>query len=144
MNGQMDRQRFNILLVEDNEADVYLVRKAMQMAQLEFDLTVIHSGVEALRYIDGVSRKAIPLPDIALLDLNIPTNSGIEVLAALRATRALARIPVIVVTSSSSQVDRARTEALNISKYIIKPAELAEFAAVGADIKAILLADEPS
>jgi CheY-like chemotaxis protein len=128
---------FKILLVEDNEADVYMLRRALQNAGLRFDLTVIDNGADALRFVRTLS--ANQRPDIAVLDLNLPRNGGIEVLAALRATRQLVQIPVAVVTSSQSPEERTRAEALRVSKFILKPAELDGMLQIGSEIKDILL-----
>ena len=78
-------QVFNILVVEDNEADVFMLRRALKKAGLGFELTVIEDGAEAIDFVTNPAEHAQhPIPDLAVLDLNLPKNTGIEVLEVIR------------------------------------------------------------
>lgn len=134
---------FRIFVVEDNPADVYLLRKALEKAGLKFELTVIDDGTKALEFIQNESSKT-PKPDLAVLDLNLPANSGIEVLAAIRQNEHLADVPVAVVTSSAAAVDRSQVELLGVERFITKPPDLGEFLKIGEVLKEVLLGGEPS
>jgi len=136
----MSAGRFHILVVEDNEADVYLLRKAFEHAGLDTDLTVIDDGAEALAYVrgDGQHRYA-RRPHVALLDLNLPKNEGTDVLEALRANANLSSIPVIVLTSSASPADRLRLEHLRVDRFVTKPPDLEEFLKIGNLVSDLLL-----
>jgi len=91
-----------ILLVEDNDADVYLFRKALKNAGLNFDLTVIEDGGRAIAFIRGEGQYAgSPVPDLAIIDLSLPKDDGIEVFEAIRAAERFADMPVVIASSSA-------------------------------------------
>jgi CheY-like chemotaxis protein len=136
-------KRFQILLVEDNEADVFLLRKALVQAGLTFDLHVIESGAEAIRFLKGLDADAAR-PDLAVLDLNLPGPGGIEVLSALRGNEVLAEVPVCVVTSSSAPKDRAQVAQMGVGCFIKKPPDHEGMLAVGSALKDALLGAEES
>jgi len=136
----MSVELFRILLVEDNAADTYLFRKALEEAELNFELTVIEDGAEALAFVRGEGDYAgRQSPDLAVLDLNLPKNEGTEVLAALRQSEDLANMPVVITSSSPSPRDRMRTEQLRVQRYIMKPVNLADFMQIGTVLKEVLL-----
>jgi CheY-like chemotaxis protein len=137
----MTGDRVRILLVEDNAADVYLFRKALERADLNFELIVIEDGAEALAFArqDGPSA-ANPPPDLAVLDLNLPKNEGVEVLKAMRDNPRLANVPVVITSSSASTRERAAVEQLGVERYIAKPPDLDSFLEIGAVVKEVLLA----
>src|SRR5947207_2892468 len=93
--------KLRVLLVEDNVGDVFLFREALASAGLVCDLTVISDGAEALDFVNNAARRD-GIPDLAVLDLNLPKVEGTEVLEAIRSSRELAHIPVAVMTSSPS------------------------------------------
>ena len=104
---RVNEPRFRILLVEDNAGDVYLLRKALAAAQVAFDWTVLEDGAQALAFVRGERTYAhIPIPDLVLLDLNLPKNGGLQVLTAIRQHPRLAAVPVMVTSSSQSPRDR--------------------------------------
>src|ERR1051326_7449108 len=85
-----------ILLVEDNAADVYLFRKAMTNAELNYELTVIEDGGGAMMFIRAEGRYAgSPVPDLAIIDLSLPKNDGIQVVEAIRQEERFADVPVV-------------------------------------------------
>jgi CheY-like chemotaxis protein len=131
---------FQILLVEDNPADVYLFQKALQSAEFNFELTVLSDGAEALAFIRGEGKYAeSPVPDLAVIDFSLPKNDGSDVLHALRNSSHLASIPVVITSSSTSPRDRTAVETLGIERYLQKPPDLEEFLEMGTILKQILL-----
>ncbi len=117
-----------ILLVEDNEADVFLTRKAFERAKLANRLSLAADGVQALAFLRGEGKYAgAPRPDIILLDLNLPRKSGYEVLAEIKKDPALKRTPVIILTSSKSDEDVAKTYDSYANCFISKPLKMEDF-----------------
>jgi len=136
MRGDLVR----ILLVEDNAGDIYLFRKALESAELNFELIVIEDGAEALAFARQEGKYAgSPVPDLALLDLNLPKNEGIEVLRAMRHSSHLSKVPVVITSASASSHERAETERLGVERYVMKPPDLEDFLQIGTVVKAILL-----
>jgi CheY-like chemotaxis protein len=135
----MRAEPFRILLVEDNDADVYLFGKALEDAGVNYELIEIDDGAEALAFVrgEGDFREA-QRPDIAVLDMNLPKNEGMEVLEALRMSKDLSKLPVVVMTSSASPAERARMERLGVDRFVTKPPDLAEFLQIGSVVKELL------
>lgn len=129
-----------ILLVEDNTADVYLFRKALTDAGLNFELTVIEDGGSGMAFVRGEGQYAgRPVPDLAVIDLSLPKNDGIQILEALRASERFSDVPVVVTSSSASPPARLKKEHLRVSRYITKPPDLEAFLEIGVALKQILL-----
>lgn len=134
---------FRILLVEDNAADVYLFRKALQGAELQCELTVIADGGKALAHVRGEDEHAgKPVPHLAVIDLNLPKNDGIQVLEAIRAVERFAEMPVVVISSSLSRTARLDEERLRVARRIAKPPNLDEYLRIGEAIREILLRNQ--
>ncbi len=121
----------DILLVEDNAADVRLTREALRDAKLINRLMTVPDGVEALRLLrhEGSFVNA-PRPDLILLDLNLPKKNGRDVLGEIKADPELRRIPVVIVTSSTAEEDIIRSYDLHANCYVSKPLDLDQFARV--------------
>ena len=135
--------RVYILLVEDNPADVYLFRKALMSAELNFDLTVIEDGDRALAFIRGQGEYAAsPVPDLAVLDVSLPKSDGIQVLEAIRGTERFAHMPVVITSSSPNPPARLNQERLWVARYIMKPPDLDEFLKIGDVLREILLQNQ--
>ena len=135
----MTGEPFRILLVEDNEADVYLFRKALLSAGLDFDLIVMEDGGKAMAFVRGEGDHAgRAVPDLAVIDLSLPKNDGVQVLEAIRADEHFADMPVVV-TSSSAAPARLIETHLRVARYITKPPDLEQFLQIGAALKDILL-----
>lgn len=119
----------NVLLVEDDPGDVLLVREVFAESGLPPNrLDVVSDGVEAMDYVRGEGGYAgRALPDLILLDLNLPRKSGVEVLAELKADAALATIPVVVLTTSESEEDVLRAYRRHANAYVTKPADFSQF-----------------
>jgi len=132
--------KVHILIIEDNPADVELLRRALASAQLDYELTLLEDGAEALAFLRRLQTdKDERSPDLTVLDLNLPKNDGVEVLQAMRANRAFGAAPVAVLSSSASTRERARIEQFGIGRYITKPADLDEFLNIGFILKELLM-----
>jgi CheY-like chemotaxis protein len=121
----MTAQRTPILLVEDDDHDVFFLRRALLKARPDLSLHVVTDGEQALDYLDGrrnyADRTMYPLPSLMFLDLKLPYFNGFQILEHLRGIPALAEMPVFVLTSSSEDRDRNRAIALGAKAYLVKP-----------------------
>ena len=118
----------HVLLVEDNPGDVRLTQEVLRESPVEVDVSVAGDGEDALacmRSLDPYAGR--PTPRLVLLDLNLPRKSGIEVLAECKSDPALRRIPVIVLSGSSSGRDVEQAYDLHANAYVAKPLDLAAF-----------------
>lgn len=139
MTIETKRRKPSILLVEDNPGDVELLQRALNTAEVDCNLTVIADGEEALERVQHRGVYALSaLPDLMILDLNLPKVSGHELLVAMRATDEFEAVPIVVLTSSSSVRERAQLNELRITQHIAKPADLDEFMKIGFELKKIL------
>jgi len=118
-------KKAQILLVEDNQMDVVLTLDAFQEAKLKNKINVARNGREALDYLFGndkyADRTIYPLPNLILLDLKMPGIDGFEVLRQIKTTDKLKRIPVIILTSSKEEGDRALSYDIGANSYLLKP-----------------------
>ncbi len=114
-----------ILLAEDDENDVFLMRRALERAGVPNPLFVVRNGQEAIDYLAGkgqyAERKKFPLPGLMLLDLKMPWMDGFDVLKWLRGQRQFDRFPVVVLTSSKLQADVDQSRELGVYDYRVKP-----------------------
>jgi CheY-like chemotaxis protein len=124
-------QPIDILLVEDNVADVRLTQEVLTDSKVHNNLIVANDGVEALQCLrqQGKFRDS-PRPALILLDLNLPVKDGREVLAEIKADANLKRIPVVVLTTSKAEEDILKTYNLHANCYITKPVDLEQFVTV--------------
>jgi CheY-like chemotaxis protein len=116
-------KELHILLVEDSPSDVRLIKEALKSAPVKIHLTVASDGVEAMNMLNGVEQDVV-FPDLVVLDLNLPRKNGREVLAEIKQSPRLKHIPVLVMTSSSSDDDVTAAYELNANCYITKPFDL--------------------
>lgn len=117
-----------ILLVEDNPADVRLTKEAFRECKLTNNLNVVENGVEALAFLHREGNyKDVVRPDLILLDLNLPKKDGREVLADIKNDESLMRIPVVVLTTSKAEQDIHKMYELHANCYITKPVDLQKF-----------------
>lgn len=130
-----ERQTPKILVVEDNDADVHLLREAMRQHQIDADLQVLQDGELAIQYVKKRETDPTEAPDLVLLDLNLPKRNGLEVLEVIRCTDAFRQVPVIVITSSTSLEEREQSERLGVDTFFHKSFELDEFIQIGDHIK---------
>jgi chemotaxis family two-component system response regulator Rcp1 len=125
-----------ILLVEDNPGDVRLTREALKDAKVLNTLHVVMDGVEALAFLRKQGKHAAaPLPDLILLDLNLPKKNGREVLEDIKNDDALRHIPVVILTTSQAERDIAESYRLHANAYVTKPVDLEQFLTVVKSIE---------
>jgi CheY-like chemotaxis protein len=125
-----------ILLVEDNLADVRLTQEALKDEKLYNNLSVVNDGVEALAFLrrEGQYANAVR-PDLVLLDLNLPRKDGREVLNEIKNDPYLKAIPVVVLTVSEAERDILESYELHANCYIVKPLDLYQFSRVVKSIQ---------
>jgi chemotaxis family two-component system response regulator Rcp1 len=117
-----------ILLVEDNPADVSLMREAFLAVAVPHRLNVVGNGRNALQFLRREQQyQEAPRPDLLLLDLSLPDLSGLAVLAEIKTDPALRRIPAVVLSGSREPAEVLEAYNLNANSYIAKPLELAGF-----------------
>jgi chemotaxis family two-component system response regulator Rcp1 len=126
-----------VLVADDNLADVYLIREALREHGVDCVLRVASDGKDALAIISGEAPGTGSI-NLIILDLNLPWHDGIEILRKLRQSRWLEHIPVVVLTSSESPRDRLTANELGATRYLHKPSNLEEFLGLGAIFKALL------
>jgi two-component system response regulator len=129
----------HILLVEDNRMDVELTLDAFKEARLLNTINVSPNGQDALDYLFGRGkyndRKTFPKPNLVLLDLKLPGIDGFEVLRQIKSTPILKRLPVVILTSSKDEGDRALSYDTGANSYLIKPVSFEGFLAVVRQIE---------
>jgi two-component system, chemotaxis family, response regulator Rcp1 len=126
----------DILLIEENPADVRLTVEALKEAKINNHLYVARDGKEALAWLRGQDDFGEPLrPDIILLDLNLPKKDGREVLAEIKDDMSLRRIPIVVLTTSKAEEDVARSYDLHANCFITKPVDFDKFIEVVKSIE---------
>jgi CheY-like chemotaxis protein len=121
----MNQQNMTILLAEDDQDDRYLIGEALDEGNVANQLFIVENGEELLDYLMGrgkyIDRETYPLPNLILLDLNMPLMDGREALKAIKEEPALKRIPIIVLTTSQAEEDIQDTYELGITGFITKP-----------------------
>jgi CheY-like chemotaxis protein len=121
----MTESRPTILLVEDNEEDAFLLRRALRLQQIDCTLQVAEDGQEAIEYLDGTGKYADrakhAFPQLVLLDLKLPYVHGFEVLAWIATQPACKDLKVIILTSSGEERDREKAALFGIKSYFTKP-----------------------
>lgn len=123
---QEAQERRIIFLIEDNRGDVRLIQEAFKGAEIPCDVAVARDGVAAMDYLETVKRDCAVLPDLILLDLNLPKKDGREVLAAIKADPDLMHIPVVILTTSQNEEDVSNSYDLHANCYITKSRTLAQ------------------
>ncbi|HEY5038134.1 MAG TPA: response regulator [bacterium] len=125
MNNHDEKRIFEILMVEDDPADVLLITAAFKETRIQCHLNIVGDGEEALDYLNRKGKYAdVKTPDIILLDLNLPRMDGRAFLKRVKSEGLFKSIPVIVLTSSRSDLDIREVYELNAACYIVKPSDL--------------------
>jgi chemotaxis family two-component system response regulator Rcp1 len=120
-----------ILLVEDNPGDARLAAEALKENKVRNNLYHVKDGVEAMRFLRRQAEYAdAPLPDLVLLDLNLPRKDGHEVLKEMKGDAKLRLIPVVVLTTSAAERDLIKSYNLHANAYVVKPMSLDQFVEV--------------
>ena len=123
-----DERSAEVLLVEDNPADIDLTRESLDEARVLCNLHVTRDGVEAMEFLNKEGEYSdAPTPDLVLLDLNLPKKDGREVLEDCKSDEELRRIPVVVLTSSQAEIDIQKAYDLHANSYVVKPVDLDQF-----------------
>lgn len=124
----LNRKLIEILLVEDNPADVELMLESLEENKVDNVISVVNDGEEAMAFLHREGRFAdAPRPDIILLDLNLPVKDGREVLTEIKSDENLKSIPVVILTTSKAEEDILKTYKLHANCYITKPVDLDQF-----------------
>jgi two-component system, chemotaxis family, response regulator Rcp1 len=141
MVARNEHTPIEILLVEDNPGDVRLTQEVLKEGRIRNTLNVVGDGVEALAYLRREGRYEHAAPqDLVLLDLNLPKKDGREVLAEIKGDLELRKVPVVVLTTSSAEVDVLSAYDLHANCYITKPVDLDQFVEVVRSIEDFWLA----
>ena len=129
-----------VVIVDDNEADAFLVGESLRIAHIDFELTHVKDGAELLEKLNRDPADPTGLAaDLVFLDLNLPRTDGFELLAAMRKNPAFANVPIAVMSSALSQQDQARGTELGATCCLVKPLELNAFVeAIGSAVKKML------
>jgi DNA-binding response OmpR family regulator len=128
-----------IFIVEDYAPDVFLFQKALQENHVEFELTRFEDGEQALQALQKRGPGALEIPDLIILDLNVPKIDGMDVLRAIRKEPTMAKVPVAILTSSGALQDKVEAIASGADRFITKPVELRSFVVtVGRSIKELI------
>ena len=124
--GPLNPPKSVILVAEDDENDVFLIKRAFHQAQFDNPLQPVPTGEDAIAYLQGAApyenREKFPVPGLVLLDLKMPRRNGFEVLAWIRQHPEFNSLPVVVLTSSQESSDINRAYALGANSYLVKPA----------------------
>ena len=131
MNNRALNRSVEILLAEDNDDDILLIRESFADAKIVNVLNVVKDGEEALAYLrqEGKYKDAI-MPGLLLLDINMPKKNGFEVLREIKADPALRHLPVVMLTTSQSETDVVKSYSEGACSYIMKPARFEELGKV--------------
>lgn len=126
----------HILLVEDNPGDIRLAQEALRRSKINNKLSIARDGVEAIEFLRKQGDfKDATVPDLILLDLNLPRKDGREVLEEIKADPALQFIPVVVLTTSKAEEDVLRSYRLHANCYISKPPDIQQLVSVVQSIE---------
>jgi len=136
MKSRAAKRPIEILIVDDNPGDVRLTVEALKDGKVQSRLYTANDGVEAIAFLRrrGEFTDA-PLPDLILLDLNMPRMNGWQLLAEVKEDAALKHIPVVILTGSREAADIAKTQNLHADWYVTKPIDLEQF---GRAVKSIM------
>ncbi|MEM8828324.1 MAG: response regulator [Cyanobacteria bacterium P01_G01_bin.19] len=127
MTLEMDDNPKTILLVEDNKADIRLIREALKNSEIAYEMEVVRDGVAAMAYLRQEGEYATAFrPHLIILDLNLPKKDGREVLAEIKTNAEFKRIPVIVLTTSKNEDDIFQSYELNANCFITKSRNLSQ------------------
>ncbi len=133
MNGAITR----FLLIEDDDDHAEFLIRALKRARSTNEVERMSDGAQALTYLRGEGEHAgRPTPDVILLDLKLPKVSGHEVLAGIKSDPVLLTIPVVVLTTSDAESDRARAYASHANSYLVKPIDFEQFRQLIHDLEA--------
>lgn len=132
-----------ILLVEDNEDDVFLMQRALKAAQIPNPLAVVTDGQQAVDYLNGTGkysdREAYPIPCLALLDMKLPYLNGLEVLEWVRQRSSLQTLLIVMLTASRNEIDVDHAYRAGANAFLVKPPTVEKLAEMLAALKGFWL-----
>ncbi len=124
----MERARIHFLLVEDDDDHAHLVSWNLKRHRVRNTVDRVADGAQALRYLRKEGEYAArPLPDVILLDLNLPKVDGHQVLRIIKEDQQLCRVPVVILTTSDAERDRAKAYEHHANSYLVKPTDFERF-----------------
>lgn len=135
---------YRILLAEDNPGDVLLLQQALQMRDFPCAVEVAEDGQKAIAMLCERASEGTGLPDLIVLDVNLPRRTGSEVLEQIRSVSSLSGVPVIIFTSSASPADQERATQLGANLYLQKPSDLDDLLAVAKVIEEVIKGPRPA
>ena len=122
-----EQRTLRIVVIEDNTPDVMLIGETLRGSAIPYEIVHFKDGAEAISGLTDASAKQEPLPDLIMLDLNMPKVNGLEVLQAIKKLDSLAHVPVVVLTSSLAPDEKQEAERLGAARYLRKPLDLYDF-----------------
>lgn len=123
------------LMIDDDDDHIKLVARSLAKERIGNSFVWFTDGVQALQYLRREGEHAnAPRPDVILLDLKLPKMDGHEVLAAIKADKNLAGIPVVVLTTSNAEIDRCKAYNLHANSYLVKPVDMKSFQQMVRDL----------
>jgi CheY-like chemotaxis protein len=126
----------DILIIEDNEGDARLIKEVLSEGKVSNSLHVVKDGVQALEFLQRKGAyKSEQIPDLVILDLNLPKKDGREVLLEIKTDNELKKIPVVIMTTSQAEEDILKSYDLHANCYITKPIDLNQFIKVVKSIE---------
>jgi CheY-like chemotaxis protein len=129
-----------LLMVDDNMADIRLTEEALSFTKLRNKMFVVNDGEQAMAFLTHQPPYTdVPRPDLVLLDLNMPRKNGLEVLEEMRRDEVLNLIPVVILTSSQQETDILQSYRLHANAYVTKPVDLDQFIQVIRSIEGFWL-----
>jgi CheY-like chemotaxis protein len=131
-----DRHPARIVLIEDNAVDIFLLRKALDAAGLHANVTILSEGDEAVSAVAHWTESTVP--DLIVLDLNLPRRSGLEILRAIRGSARLADSLVVVLSSSDSPIERQALSELGVRDFFLKPFRYEAYLQLGRELSALV------
>jgi chemotaxis family two-component system response regulator Rcp1 len=121
-----ERKKMNILLIDDNEMDIEITKEALAYGKVSNNLIVFRDGDEALQHLKDIEE----LPDICLLDLNMPKHSGWSILSKIKSDEKLSQMPIIVLSVTEHERDIQSAYNLNANYFISKPSDFNDFVSI--------------
>ena len=122
-----EQRKLKVLLVEDNQDHALLAKMALKKLSQISSIDHVVDGKKALNYLICPQSSEISLPDLTILDLNLPSVDGFEVLSAIRNDKILKELPVVVLTTSKSESDIKKALKLGVIEYFVKPLDIDNF-----------------
>lgn len=135
----MQDHSYHIILLEDNPADLYIVKHSIQETGLDCEFTTFSNGADALAFVGAANSR---IPDLMILDFNVPIVGGTSVLNSVRTNARWSHVGVFIFTGSRNPADAARAKSLGADRCLVKPNDLAGFADIAAIVKDWLEKDQ--